>query len=78
MPLPSPITDMATVSYKGNVVLIGGVSGKGESLNTVFMYDVKTGKVKTLPSLNYKRAASAAVIAGNVIIVMGGDNTETK
>ena len=42
------------------------------------MYDVKIGKVKMLPRLNYKRAATAAVITGNVIIVMGGYDYQTK
>ena len=77
-PLPSPITEMATVSYKGNVILIGGVNEKVQTLNSVVMYDVKTGKIKMLPCLNYKRATCAAVITGNVIIVMGGYDYETK
>ena len=77
-PLPFPIADMATVSYKGNVILIGGVNDKVQTLNTVVMYDVKTGKIKMLPCLNYKRAACAAVITGNVIVVMGGFVYETK
>ena len=77
-PLPSPITDMASVSYKGNVILIGGVNEKAQTLNSVVMYDVKTGKIKMLPCLNHKRAACAAVITGNVIIVMGGIVYETK
>jgi hypothetical protein len=77
-PLPSPITEMASVSYKGNVILIGGVNEKGQTLKSVVMYDVKTGKIKMLPCLNHKRAGSAAVITGNVIIVMGGYDYETK
>jgi hypothetical protein len=77
-PLPFPIADMATVSYKGNVILIGGVNEKGQTLNSVVMYDVKTGKNKMLRCLNHKRAVSAAVITGNVIIVMGGYVYETK
>ena len=76
-PLPFSVSDMATVSYKGNVILIGGVNEKCETLNSVVMYDVKTGKVKMLPRLNHKRAASAAVITGNVIVVMGGYDYET-
>ena len=43
-PLPFPVAEMATVSYKGNVILIGGVNEKDQTLNTVVMYDVKTGK----------------------------------
>ena len=36
------ISEIATVSYKGNVILIGGVDEKGQTLNTVVIYDVKT------------------------------------
>ena len=71
-PLPLAVSQIATVRYKDNVILIGGFNEKGETLNSVKMYDVKTGKVKMLPCLNHKRASSAAVITGNVIIVMGG------
>jgi N-acetylneuraminic acid mutarotase len=77
-PLPFAITTMASVSYKGNVILIGGVNEKVQTLNSVVMYYVKTGKIKMLPCLNHKRAGSAAVITGNVIIVMGGYVYETK
>ena len=77
-PLPFPIAEMATVSYKGNIILIGGVNEKVQTLNTVVMYDVKTGKIKMLPCLNNKRAGCAAVIAGNVIVVIGGYVYETK
>ena len=77
-PLPFAIAEMASVSYKGNVILIGGVNEKGQTLNSVVMYDVKTGKIKMLPCLNHKRAGSAAVITGNVIIAVGGYDFETK
>jgi hypothetical protein len=77
-PLPFAITDMASVSYKGNVILIGGANEKAQTLNSVVMYDVKTGKIKMLPCLNHKRAGSTAIITGNVIIVMGGYVYETK
>ena len=69
---------MATVSYKGNIILIGGVNEKSRTLNSVVMYDVKTGKIQMLPCLNHKRAACAAVIIGNVTVVMGGYDYETK
>ena len=77
-PLPFRISQMATVSYKGNVILIGGVNEKGHTLNSVVMYDVKTGNIKMLPCLNHKRMGSAAVICGNVIVVAGGFDSETK
>ena len=77
-PLPFPISNMATVSYKGNIILIGGINEKVQTLNTVVMYDVKTGKIKMLPCFNHKRASCAAVIIGNVIVVMGGYVYETE
>ena len=77
-PLPFPISEMGTVSYKGNVILIGGANKKCQTLNTVVMYDVKTGKIKMLPCLNHERAGCAAVIAGNVIVVIGGYDNETE
>ncbi|CAB4041611.1 E3 ubiquitin- ligase NRDP1 [Paramuricea clavata] len=77
-PLPFAISDMASVSYKGNVILIGGVNEKGQTLNSAVMYDVKTEKIKMLPCLNHRRVGSAAVITGNVIIVMGGYDHDTK
>jgi N-acetylneuraminic acid mutarotase len=77
-PLPFAVANMASVSYKRNVILIGGVNEKAQTLNSVVMYDVKTGKIKMLPCLNHKRAGSAAVITGNVIIVMAGYDYETE
>ena len=76
--LPFRVCEMATVSYKGNVILIGGVNEKAQTLNTVAMYDLKTGNIKMLPRLNHKRAGSAAVISGYVIVVAGGYVPETK
>ena len=77
-PLPFSVSQMATVSYKGNIILIGGVNEKIQTLNSVVMYDVKTGRIKMLPCLNHKRAQCAAVISGNVIVVMGGCDFETE
>ena len=57
--------------------MIGGANEKSQTLNTVVMYDVKTGKIKMLPCLNHKRAGCAAVNTGNVIVVMGGFVYET-
>jgi N-acetylneuraminic acid mutarotase len=77
-PLPFSVSKAATVSYKDNVILIGGVNEKCQTLNSVVMYNVKTGTVKMLPCLNHKRAGSAAVIIGNVIIAIGGYDYETQ
>ncbi|XP_046840076.1 kelch-like protein 18 [Xenia sp. Carnegie-2017] len=76
-PLPYPLSNMGIVSYRGNAVLIGGLNDKGEILDKVSMYDVKTGQTKMLPSLNHKRCACSAVIVGNVIVVVGGCDDES-
>ena len=76
-PLPYPVNDMAIVSYKGNAILIRGQNDKGEILDKVLMYDVKTGKTKMLPSLNHKRCGCLAVIIGNIIVVVGGHDGQS-
>ncbi|XP_046841394.1 kelch-like protein 40b [Xenia sp. Carnegie-2017] len=76
-PLPYPVSDMGIVSYKGNAILIGGQNDKGEILDKVLMYDVKTGQTKMLPSLNHKRYGCSAVIIGNIIVVVGGHDGES-
>ena len=78
-PLPHPLTKMATVCWRDQVVVLGGLDNDGEIRNDVFMYDCKTGKITTLPSMLEKRQECSAVITGNTIVVMGGgdENGET-
>ena len=45
---------------------------QGQTLNTVVMYDVKTGRIKMLFCFNHKMLGCTAVITGNVIVVVGG------
>ena len=75
-PLPRPLTCMATVQWRDQVVVIGGEGKDEKILNDVFMYDCKTGKITVLPSMMEKRCACCAVITGNTIVVMGGENEE--
>ena len=77
-PLPRPLTQMATVQWRDQVVVLGGQDENGEVLNDVFMYDYKTGKITVLPSMMEKRRACCAVITGNIIVVMGGENNEEE
>ena len=67
---------MATVQWRDKVVVLGGLDKDNEALNDVFMYDCKTGKITVLPSMLEKRRACYAVITGNTIVVMGGNNEE--
>ena len=71
-PLPYGVSDMATVRWGDNVVVIGGRDKRGKALNTVIMYNVKTEQSHMLPSLRCKRLECTAVIVGNNIVVLGG------
>ena len=75
-PLPRPLTSMATVQWRDQVVVLGGEDKDDNVLNDVFMYDWKTGKITVLPSMLEKRWGCCAVITGNTIVVMGGENEE--
>ena len=75
-PLPRPLTRMATIRWKDQVVVLGGCDKDGEVQNDVFMYDCKTGKITVLPAMLEKRYGCCAVIVGNTIVVMGGENIE--
>ena len=75
-PLPRPLTSMATVQWRDQVVVLGGENKDEKILNDVFMYDCKTGKITVLPSMLEKRWGCCAVITGNTIVVMGGENEE--
>ena len=71
-PLPRPLSSMATVQWRDQVVVLGGRDKDDKVLNDVFMYDCQTGKITVLPSMLEKRYACCAVITGNTIVVMGG------
>ena len=77
-PLPRPLTSMATVQWRDQVVVLGGYDKDDEVLNDVFMYNIKTGKITLLPSMLEKRWGCCAVITGDIIVVMGGENEEDE
>jgi N-acetylneuraminic acid mutarotase len=77
-PLPHCLTEMATVRWRDQVVVLGGRGKDRQALNDVFMYDCKTGKIKALPSMLEKRYRCCAVISGHIIVVMGGINEKNK
>ena len=72
--LPYPLTDMATVKWGENVVIIGGVDKNVKALNKVTIYNVKTGHSHMLPPMLHKRYGCTAVVIENIIVVLGGRN----
>ena len=76
--LPYRLLSMATVTWKDNVVILGGRDNQGNILKTVILYNVTTGNHRMLPEMTTKRCDCTAVIIGDNIIVMGGkDETKT-
>ena len=72
--LPHPVSAMATVCWRDQVVVLGGCNEREKALNDVFMYDCHTGKTTALPSMLEKRSGCCAVTTGDTIVVIGGDN----
>ena len=70
--LPYPVTDMATVKWGENVVIIGGADKDGKALNKVIIYNMKTGNSHMLPPMLHKRYGCTAVVIENTLVVLGG------
>ena len=75
-PLPYEVSDMATVRWGDNIVVIGGLNKDGNALNAVIMYNVKTEESHVLPSMRCKRWGCTAVVIRNNIVVLGGRNEQ--
>ena len=75
--LPYTVLHMATVSYKDNIIILGGLHGE-KALDDVVMFNVTNKEYKKLPSLLEKRWNCAAVIIGDMIVVMGGMNKDNE
>ena len=63
-PLPYEVSEMATVRWGDNVVVIGGIDKLDNILNTVIMYNVKTEQSHMLPPMRCKRWGCTAVVVG--------------
>jgi hypothetical protein len=79
--LPYKVSNMATVAYRDNIIILGGKSYTGyilhdasefHPLNDVVMFNIYSLECKRLPSMLQKRSGCAAVIMGDVVVVMGG------
>ena len=68
--LPYQVSEMATVKWGENVVIIGGADKVGKALNKVIIYNVKTGNSHMLPPMLHKRKGCMAI--ENTIVALGG------
>ena len=71
-PLPFPVAVMASVLWQNNAILLGGRIGADDAMDSVVMYNLTTRQSKYLPSMKHKRRGCAAVVSGDVLVVMGG------
>jgi serine/threonine protein kinase/N-acetylneuraminic acid mutarotase len=72
--LPLPLHHMMAVTYKGEAVVIGGFV-PGEELTSGQsdrVFALRDGAWVQLPKLNHARAAAAAAVVGDKIVVVGG------
>ncbi|CAB4019815.1 RING finger 151-like [Paramuricea clavata] len=78
-PLPYPVSEMTTATWKDTVVVLGGEDKEGNILNEVILYNVATKRYRMLPEMRQKRSGCTAVTIGDNIITMGGrDETSTE
>ena len=76
-PLPYEVSDMATVRWGDNIVVIGGMDKDGDELDAVIMYNVTTEQSHMLPPMRCKRRGCTAVVIQNNIVVLGGMNEQS-
>ena len=79
-PFPYEVCDMATAKYGENVILAGGLepSSIGSRRSTVLSYNVETQKTTELPPMTESRSECCAVVDGNSLVVMGGENQKIR
>ena len=73
-PLPFSVDEMASVLWQNNAILLGGRNK--DFMDSAVIYNLTTGESKYLPSMKHKRCACAAVVTGDVLVVMGGYDNE--
>jgi serine/threonine-protein kinase PknK len=76
-PLPTPLHHATAATYRGEVVVIGGgtkVDNVADASNKVFA--LRGGNWVDLPSLKHARAAAAAAVVGDKLVVVGGQNAK--
>jgi hypothetical protein len=77
--LPYPVSEMATVKWgDDSVIIAGGVGSNAQPLNKVLLYNIKIQKSRMLPDMKYKRKGCVAAVVRDTVIVMGGMDERRK
>jgi serine/threonine-protein kinase PknK len=73
--LPIPLHHATAATYRGEVVVIGGATDNlADASDKVFA--LRGGSWVELPSLGHARAAAAAAVVGDKLVVAGGQNAK--
>ncbi|CAB3995147.1 kelch 41b [Paramuricea clavata] len=75
-PLPYEISEMATVRWGDNIVVIGGRDKRRKALDTDIICNDNTEQSYFLTAMRCKRWKCAAVVIENNIVVLGGENEQ--
>jgi len=74
-PLPIPLHHAVAVTYRGEVIVIGGTTDNiARASNKVFA--LRGNNWVELPTLKHARAAPGAAVVGDKIVVVGGQNNK--
>lgn len=73
--LPTPRGGTSTVTFQGEVVVIGG-EGDGQAFNTVEALNPGTGQWRALASMNNARHGTQAIVSGDGIHISSGSPTQ--
>jgi serine/threonine protein kinase/N-acetylneuraminic acid mutarotase len=72
-PLPIPLHHATAATYRGEVVVIGGASDSiADASNKVFAF--RNGAWAELPAMQHARAAPAAAVVDDKLVVVGGQD----
>ena len=85
-PLPYSVSEMASVSWGDNILIVGGAAHWAklptcqalEVLDSVVLYNVRTQNIRMMQRMKYKRRGATAVIIGESVYVMGGTDENAK
>jgi N-acetylneuraminic acid mutarotase len=73
--LPIPLHHASAATYRGEVVVLGGTSGDLTQASSK-VFALRGGRWIELPDLSHARAALAATVAGDKLVVVGGQNAK--
>ncbi|WP_237570878.1 serine/threonine-protein kinase [Mycolicibacterium lacusdiani] len=74
-PLPVPLHHATATTYRGEMVVIGGATDELASASNK-VYALRGDTWVELPNLTHARAAAAAAVVGDLLVVAGGQNAK--